>query len=197
MTAPEAMPCTEAADDPDPEPESPGSGYEIDVLSHGTAWADWTAAFEIVENTARYALEQAVAGSRLGLEEAELCILLTDDTEQRALNRTYRGKNKPTNVLSFPQADPAEIGTESGLAQPGGHLGDITVARETLKREAAARDIPETDHLRHLIVHGVLHLLGWDHATESDASAMEALETRILGDLGIADPYAEAAGAAR
>jgi probable rRNA maturation factor len=114
---------------------------------------------------------------------AELSILLTDDAEQRALNRQWRGIDKPTNVLSFPQIEP--FGPVVGL------LGDIVLARETVEREAAAEGIPFVHHFTHLVVHGFLHILGYDHLEDDDATIMEALETEILGVLGIPDPYQE------
>lgn len=114
---------------------------------------------------------------------AELSIVLTDDAEQQQLNREWRGIDKPTNVLSFPQIEP--FGPVSGI------LGDIVLARETLEREAADLQKPLTDHFTHLVVHGFLHILGYDHMEEGEALEMEGLETQILGSLGIADPYHE------
>ena len=108
---------------------------------------------------------------------------MTDDAEQQELNRQWRGIDKPTNVLSFPQIEP--------FAAVTGLLGDIILARETLEREATELEKPLTDHFTHLVVHGFLHLLGFDHETEAEALVMEALETQILDSLGIADPYAD------
>ena len=112
---------------------------------------------------------------------AELSIVLTDDAEQRELNRDWRGKDSTTNVLSFPQIEP--FGPVSGI------LGDVILARETLEREALDLGKSLSDHFTHLVVHGFLHILGYDHIDEQDALAMEALETQILAGLGIADPY--------
>jgi probable rRNA maturation factor len=133
-------------------------------------------------------VERAVAAAIDGAKPrftgaAELSVVLTDDAAQRALNREWRGIDKPTNVLSFPQIEP--FGPVSGL------LGDVTLARETLEREAGEMGIAFPDHLTHLVVHGVLHLLGYDHIEPADALVMEPLETQILGGLGIADPYAD------
>ena len=114
---------------------------------------------------------------------AELSIVLTDDEEQQQLNKQWRGIDKPTNVLSFPQIEP--FGPVSGL------IGDIILARETLEREAEELGKPLTEHFTHLVVHGFLHILGYDHIDEGDALQMEALETQILATLGIPDPYAE------
>ena len=104
-----------------------------------------------------------------------------DDAEQQVLNREWRNMDKPTNVLSFPQIEP--FGPVLGI------LGDITLARETLEREAAEQGVSFTDHFTHLVVHGFLHILGYDHIEEQDALVMEGLETQILAALGIADPY--------
>jgi probable rRNA maturation factor len=117
----------------------------------------------------------------------EIGIRLTDDAELQALNRDYRGKNRPTNVLSFPGDNPA---TPQAAGQPW-LLGDIAIALETTVREAAEAGRTVEAHIAHLVVHGVLHLLGHDHLVETDAEVMEALETRVLGILGYADPYAD------
>jgi probable rRNA maturation factor len=114
---------------------------------------------------------------------AEATVVLADEALVRTLNRTYRGKDKPTNVLSFPFQVPP------GAARSG-ILGDVLLAAETLAREAAERTIPPVHHLQHLVVHGLLHLLGFEHETDSEAHDMERLETEILATLGIADPYA-------
>jgi probable rRNA maturation factor len=114
---------------------------------------------------------------------AELSIVLTDDAEQQQLNREWRGIDKPTNVLSFPQIEP--FGPVVGI------LGDIVLARETLEREAAELDKPLAEHFTHLVVHGFLHILGYDHLEEGEALQMESLETQILATMGISDPYHE------
>jgi probable rRNA maturation factor len=114
---------------------------------------------------------------------SEISILLTDDAHQRVLNREWRQVDKATNVLSFPQIEP--FSTLSGL------VGDLSLARETLEREAAEMGISFADHYTHLVVHGFLHLLGYDHIEDDEALQMENLETQILKTLGIADPYAD------
>lgn len=113
-------------------------------------------------------------------------LMLSTDARVRILNLQYRGLDKPTNVLSFPSAAPPP---RTRTAEPH-HLGDLILARETLVREAADLRISPSDHFRHLVLHGLLHLLGYDHETDEDAEEMEALETRILATLGVADPYA-------
>lgn len=151
-----------------------GPTIDVDIAHLG---GDWTAAGD-AEATVRRAVAAAAAHPGLVVPEgAELSVALADDATLRQLNRDYRGKDKPTNVLSFPG--------------PGGPLlGDIAMALETLLAEAAEEGIAPEHHLAHLTVHGLLHLLGHDHETEAGALAMEALETAILAGLGIADPHA-------
>jgi len=121
----------------------------------------------------------------------EVSVKLTDDAEVQALNRAYRAKDKPTNVLSFPMADPALLAGAADGDDIEILLGDVVLARETCLREAAERGIAPQTHAAHLLVHGTLHLLGYDHETgDDDAEAMEAVERRALASLGVADPYA-------
>ncbi len=134
----------------------------------------------IAETAIREALKQSKA-KITGV--AEVSVVLTDDAEQRELNQQWRGFDKSTNVLSFPQIEP--------FSPVVGLLGDITLARETLQAEADEMDITFEAHFTHLVVHGFLHLLGYDHIEEDEATEMESLETRILATLGIADPYAD------
>lgn len=110
-------------------------------------------------------------------------MLLTDDRHQRALNRQWRKIDKSTNVLSFPQLEP--------FAPVAGLVGDISLALETLRRESTEQHVGFVEHFTHLVVHGFLHLLGYDHNEEAEAFQMESLETAILAGLGIADPYAD------
>ncbi|SCX06125.1 Endoribonuclease YbeY [Agrobacterium sp. DSM 25558] len=114
----------------------------------------------------------------------ELSLVFTDDASIREINAEWREKDKPTNVLSFP-AYPLEPGS-----MPGPMLGDIVIARETVEREALDLDKSFEDHLTHLLVHGFLHLFGYDHMDAEEAEEMEGLETRILAKLGLSDPYA-------
>ena len=115
-------------------------------------------------------------------EGAEVSFLFCADARIHELNRDFRGKDRPTNVLSFPGLEPVESAH---------FLGDIALACETITREAVEQGKPFEDHCRHLIVHGFLHLLGYDHEAPADATEMESLEVRILRKLGIADPYSE------
>ena len=118
-------------------------------------------------------------------DRLEVSILLTDDAQVRQLNRDYRQKDKPTNVLSFPALDDdTPIPPEGPVL-----LGDVIIARETTEREAYEESKSLKNHLSHLVVHGVLHLLGYDHIEDDEAEEMEALERSILGALGVPDPY--------
>jgi probable rRNA maturation factor len=150
----------------------------IEISRNSAGWP------EALDARADAAVRAALTRSKAKIAgAAELSIVLTDDAEQRRLNRDWRGIDKATNVLSFPQIEP--FGPVIGL------LGDIILARETLEREAADLGVSFTDHFTHLVVHGFLHLLGYDHVADDEALVMEGLETQILASLGVADPYAE------
>lgn len=145
----------------------------------------WRGALPDAPLLAREAARAALAASGVGLAPAaELAIVLADDAAVRALNRRWRRRDEPTNVLSFASQEAAS----GPLPQL---LGDVVLSFETVRREAAAQGKPLADHFRHLVVHGVLHLLGFDHLANAEAERMEALERRVLGGLGIADPYAQ------
>lgn len=152
----------------------------IDVSREDEAWP-------AIEPLVEDVIARALAFTGLAhAEGAELSVVLTDDAGIRSVNGAWRGKDKPTNVLSFPAVPPKDIATAP-------LLGDIILARETIEAEAAEAGRRFEDHLSHLVVHGLLHIFGYDHETEAEAQTMETLETRILGELGIADPYADAA----
>ena len=144
----------------------------------------WLAACPEAAALAEAAAQAVLADSILSAAGVPVIVelVLTDDREQRQLNRTYRGKDAPTNVLAFTIGEPAPPGVPI-------LLGDVVLAFETVTREAAAQRKPLADHLRHLVVHGVLHLLGFDHQGESEAAIMEAHEVAILRGLGVPDPY--------
>ena len=149
------------------------------------------------DELARSAAEAALAESafpRLATIDrpVEISVRLTGDREVRALNAEWRGKDKPTNVLSFPMADQAALQT-TNVAGPEVLLGDIILARGICAAEAAEKGVSIDQHAAHLIVHGTLHLLGYDHHDDEEAADMEAREVRALGRLGIANPYEVAA----
>jgi probable rRNA maturation factor len=153
---------------------------DIDVVVED---AGWTALLpqvaDLIEAAARAALGEAAARPK-----GEIVVLLTNDDEMRALNARFRGKDAATNVLSFPAPN----------STPGS-LGDIALALGVCRREAKDQGKTLTHHLQHLVAHGVLHLLGYDHEDGAEAEAMEAIERRILAGLGAPDPYAERPGA--
>lgn len=140
--------------------------------------ARWRAGFPGLRPQLRRAARLALKRAG-GAADGTLTILLSDDAALRRLNADFRGKDRPTNVLSFPAA-----------ANPENHLGDIAIAFGVTAREAGEAAKPFSDHATHLAVHGVLHLLGYDHETGAEAKVMEPLEVEILSALGIADPYA-------
>jgi len=144
------------------------------------------------ETLVRSAAEAAVAESafpQLTKSErpVELSIRLTSDSEVKALNARWRGKDKPTNVLSFPQLEPEEL--DSIAPGPELMLGDIVLARGVCEREAQDKGVSLEEHATHLLVHGTLHLLGYDHQDDGSAEDMESREVRALERLGISDPY--------
>ena len=146
---------------------------------------DWSR-LEDAEALAQKAAEAALAVTYEADEAFEASVMLTDDAQIRELNRTWRAKDKPTNVLSFPAPEqPGQDGPR--------HLGDIALAYETLVRESEEESKELAHHFAHLIVHGVLHLLGYDHEVEAEADIMEGLEVKALATLGIADPYRDMA----
>ncbi len=166
--------------------------FDIAVRILDPAWRQlWPAAVGGARGAARRVLDQIVNRPLTHDGQAvELTIVLADDGEVRRLNREYRGIDKPTNVLSFGGAGdrPRRMAGEPVI------LGDVVLARETVAAEAAAQGKSIADHALHLVVHGVLHLLGHDHKSAREADAMEALEIDLLGQLGIANPYTVRAG---
>jgi probable rRNA maturation factor len=160
------------------------------ALSYVEPWPeqDWDA---LAARAARAALSLSAQGEMLtSAATIEISIRLTDDAEVRTLNAQYRDKDKPTNVLSFPMIQPDLLDTVTTNSDDGEVLlGDIVLAHGVCAREAGERGISLADHATHLIVHGTLHLLGYDHLGEGEAEAMEAIETDALASLGLADPY--------
>lgn len=158
-------------------PSHGGSSLRVDLARRSDLWSRGELDEEALISAARAAY--SAAG---GKGAREVTLVLSCDDEVRTLNRTWAGKDRATNVLSFP----------AGAAAHGGGdeiLGDIVLACETLEREAARGGIPLQQHASHLVVHGLLHLLGYDHATDAEATAMEGLESEILDRLGYPDPY--------
>jgi probable rRNA maturation factor len=163
---------------------------ELEVIVASDLWRG--------RRTAKAVVKKAVlaAAEAISTPSAELAIVLSDDSAIRALNRDWRGKNAPTNVLSFPAAPneparpaaPRRGGRKFHKSSP--YIGDIIIAYQTTAREAVAEGKPFNHHLAHLAIHGFLHLLGYDHENDRDAEEMENLERRILERLAVPDPYA-------
>ncbi|WP_226779735.1 rRNA maturation RNase YbeY [Oceaniglobus trochenteri] len=157
-----------------------------DVMIEDRRWSDLG-----LETLAQTAVRAALA--HLPPAPWEVSLLACDDTRIAALNADFRGKQAATNVLSWPSEERGAdlAGAEPDLPDPEGdtELGDLAIAYDTCAREAQAAGIAMGDHVTHLLIHGTLHLLGYDHEDEADGDLMEALETRLLTGLGIADPY--------
>jgi probable rRNA maturation factor len=167
--------AAESAVDPEP-PER----LAVSIVAEAGDWSTFPSAeARIAEAAAALARHPRCVGAR----GAEATVVLADDALVRTLNATYRGQDKATNVLSFP------FGAQSA-GQLG--LGDVVLAVETIVLEAGEQSVPPIHHLQHLVVHGLLHLLGFEHDTDASAGDMEAVEIEILAELGVADPYASA-----
>lgn len=168
---------------PDPEPS-----LDIAIILDKPCWkrsvVEWEA---LIQPAILETLRQSQWGDQL----TEINILLTDDAEIQELNKRYRGVDKPTNVLSFPSFEPEEIsGLKTNKQSPEPIvLGDIALAYETIQKECSDQDKSFDHHLIHLTVHGVLHLLGFDHEKDEEAAVMESLEIQILSSLTIPNPY--------
>ena len=161
---------------------SPLRGAPRHRIAVVVAAPEWRRRLRGAASVARKAADAALRAGP-GRRGGELSVVLADNRLSRRLNRTWRGKDKPTNVLSFPAADDAAPKSAPAL------LGDVIIAGGVTADEAAAQGKRLSAHLTHLVVHGVLHLLGHDHERDADARRMEALEVRILRGLGVANPY--------
>jgi probable rRNA maturation factor len=165
-----------------PENTKPADGdfpVDIDLMLEAGSWPDEARLVLLVDRAVVAAFaETGTTG------HSELSVVFSDDAHIRTLNADWRGKDKPTNVLSFPAFPLAKGGPLPPM------LGDIVLAAETVAREAALEDKPLENHITHLVVHGLLHLLGYDHETDAEAEEMEAIERAALARLAIPDPYA-------
>ena len=163
----------------------------VDCVIEDTRWDELG-----LDALALRAVTSTLTALGLALDQYTLCVMGCDDVRIATLNSQFRGKPTPTNVLSWPAEDlsPDEHGEEPYLPAEGDPkdpltLGDIALAYDTCAREAVEGDKPMADHVTHLIIHGLLHCLGYDHIQDEDASRMEALEVRILASMGLPDPY--------
>ncbi len=171
----------------DPAPSTGGTAtIAVAIEADG-----WSGALADPEALVAEAASAALSAACPDLGPATISLLLADDSAVSALNRDWRGKDGPTNVLSFPATETRVVETpEPEFEGVPLELGDIALAFETVPRARRPNKASRSaDHTRHLTVHGVLHLLGYDHVVEAEAEQMEALETRILAGLGVADPY--------
>lgn len=158
---------------------------EIDIDTPWPGQPDWA---DLALQAAEAA---ALVAPELGSQRLTASLLFTSDTEVQVLNREWRAKDKPTNVLSFPMIERADLLALAADGPPE-MLGDIALAHETCAREAAEKGVTLEQHAAHLMVHGLLHLAGYDHEiSPEDATEMEALETKALASMGIADPYCD------
>jgi probable rRNA maturation factor len=160
-------------------PRTTAPALTVDVLIESPLWD----AEPNAEAVVRSAIAQAATIEGTADPAAEVSVLMCDDAVIAALNARWRGRDEPTNVLSFPAP-------QGGDTAAPAHLGDIAIACETVVREAREKGLSVAQHLAHLAVHGFLHLLGYDHGTDGEAESMERLERDILASLGIPDPYA-------
>ena len=167
-------------------PTDGAENLNIDIAWQGAPWPDPAAAEATALGAARtaFAAAQGPVAARARRSGAELSLVMANNAFVRGLNCNWRGQDKATNVLSFPAMD--EIPAKGVPVM----LGDVVVAREILIAEAQAQNKPFHHHLAHLVCHGTLHLLQYDHLTDNDAKAMESLETTILAEMGIPDPHA-------
>lgn len=182
---------TSGADgDADAEPEPIGSrGPEVGgrlIIEISEEDGEWSG-FGDIGTAVAVATRTVSEAAELDFEPALATVALSNDSRVRGLNALYRQQDKPTNVLSFP----APEGTPSDI-EGRAFLGDVVLAAETIAREAQDLGIPPAHHLQHLVVHGLLHLIGFDHEADEEAEEMEALETALLARIGIADPYVAA-----
>ncbi|RUW62820.1 rRNA maturation RNase YbeY [Mesorhizobium sp. M7A.F.Ca.US.008.03.1.1] len=152
---------------------------DIDISIEAGNWPDEASLTRLVDRAVKAACAETGVKGR-----SELSLVFTDDAHIQVLNAGWRDKDKPTNVLSFPAFPFAQGGPLPPM------LGDIVLAAETVAHEAALEDKPVENHITHLVIHGLLHLLGYDHETDTEAEAMEAVERAALARLAIPDPYA-------
>jgi probable rRNA maturation factor len=163
------------------------------ALEADAEWDSSTGWDALVRRSAEAAItESAFSQLATATRDVELSVRLTSDAEVRSLNAEWRGKDRPTNVLSFPLAERAEL-EKANVAGPELLLGDIVLAHGVCTAEAEEKKVPVEEHAAHLVIHGTLHLLGYDHGDDGAAEDMEAREIRALARLGIANPYEVAA----
>lgn len=167
-----------------PPPRQSKRLFSLEIVHEAGDWTIRGASDQVIRGAVTALSQHRDVDSRGGL----VALLLTDDAHIRAINAQWRGKDQATNVLSFPSAPQPR----ARLSAP--FLGDVVLATETLHREAKADGIPLEHHLQHLVIHGILHLLGYDHETDADAEVMERIEIETLAAIGVENPYDDANG---
>ncbi|MCM2343778.1 MAG: rRNA maturation RNase YbeY [Alphaproteobacteria bacterium] len=168
------------------------SSVDIDLVVNHPAWDKVGISLEsFADEVISLTLTMAILPEVLHGRALEVCVVLSNDAEIHALNRDYRGIDKPTNVLSFANLDSDSAADELVQADMPFALGDIIIAWETMQREALEQHKEFLAHLRHMMVHGTLHLLGYDHMDDEEAAEMEGLEVKILEKMSIKNPYAD------
>ncbi len=168
------------------------ASVSVDVIINHPAWKSASLSLEdFAQDIISLTLSMADLPAELTDREIEVCVVLTDDSEIHTLNRDYRGMDKPTNVLSFANLDSDSAEDELAMEDMPFSLGDVIIAWDTMQREAIEQHKKFEDHLSHMMVHGTLHLLGYDHMDDGDAAVMEGLEIRILEKINVENPYAD------
>lgn len=164
----------------------------VDVVINHPAWESVAIPLgDFAQDIVGLTLSMAELPPELNGREIEVCVVLTDDSEIHILNRDYRGMDKPTNVLSFANLDSDSAADELAQKSMPFALGDVIIAWETMQREALEQNKEFLAHLRHMMVHGTLHLLGYDHMNDEEAAEMEGLEIEILEKMNVENPYAD------
>lgn len=164
----------------------------VDLVINHPAWESMQIQLEdFTQDVIGLTLSMADLPQELKSREIDICVVLTNDSGIHALNRDYRGVDKPTNVLSFANLDSESAIDELAQENMPFALGDVIIAWETMQREALEQKKEFLNHLRHMMVHGALHLLGYDHMENEEAHVMESLEIKILEKMNVENPYAD------
>lgn len=171
------------------EPEANPPSFEIDISVQDPIWEKIADIQEVIQLSAQLTLKHGTCPHEIQNSDLEVSIVLANDDLVHVLNREYRDKDKPTNVLSFATIDSDDF-AEEVMINPF-NLGDVILSYETITRECQEQGKFLLDHIKHLTVHGVLHLMGYDHDNDDDATNMETLEIRVLEQLDVQNPYTD------
>jgi probable rRNA maturation factor len=177
---------------PDKDQSVTSGALEIEIIESNEQWSGFLEDIEAKTSCVIRKTLQCVGYKASTSNPTEIAVSLSSDAEVRTINQQHRNQDKTTNVLSFPSFEREELDALDPAGFPAGMpvaLGDVIIAFETVAREASEQGKPFSDHYYHLIAHGCLHLLGYDHETDEEAEEMEAIEVTLLAELGIANPY--------